>query len=165
MNSTKKICYVDLDGVLADFWGKLTELHPELLKMKEFEKETHDYVDHLLEYKQPGIFNILEPMPFAIESFEQLAEHYDVYLLSTPSWVAPLSYTHKRWWVEKWLGKYGYKKLILSHNKGLLKGSYLIDDRTAHGVDNFEGEHIHFGTEKFPGWREVIEYLKEKDKW
>ena len=30
-----------------------------------------------------------------------------------------------------------------------MKGSYLIDDRDANGVLDFEGEHIKFGQEKF----------------
>ena len=52
-----------------------------------------------------------------------------------------------------------FKKLILSHNKGLLLGDYLIDDRIANGVDGFKGEHIHFGTDQFPDWKSVLEYL------
>ena len=38
-------------------------------------------------------------------------------------------------------------------------GDYIIDDRTAGGVDNFVGEHIHFGTEKYPDWDAVMRYL------
>ena len=55
--------------------------------------------------------------------------------------------------------------MILSHNKGLLKGHYLIDDRLKHGVEDFEGEHIHFGQLGFENWIKVITYLREKDKW
>lgn len=32
-----------------------------------------------------------------------------------------------------------FKSLILAHNKGLLKGDYLVDDRIQNGVDTFEG--------------------------
>ena len=35
----------------------------------------------------------------------------------------------------------------------------MIDDRIANGVADFEGEHIHFGTEKFPSWKQVLDYL------
>lgn len=155
----------DMDGCIADFWGMLISLHPELLNMTERDKSTHDYVDYLLEYKQPGIFNILLPITQAVESVELLAKHYDIYFLSTPSWVAPLSYSHKRFWIERYFPEIGYKRLILSHNKGLVKGAYLIDDRIANGVDQFEGIHIHFNTEKFPDWTSVIKYLRDKDKW
>ena len=44
-------------------------------------------------------------------------------------------------------------------NKHLNKGDYLIDDRTANGADRFEGEHIQFGTDKFPNWAVVLDYL------
>ncbi len=57
------------------------------------------------------------------------------------------------------MGDLAYKKLILSHNKGLLKGDFLIDDRTVNGVSEFEGEHIHFGSENFPNWESVIKYM------
>jgi 5'(3')-deoxyribonucleotidase len=57
------------------------------------------------------------------------------------------------------LGDTSKKKLILCHNKGLVKGDFLIDDRIANGVADFSGEHIHFGQDKFPGWKEVMTYL------
>jgi hypothetical protein len=28
-----------------------------------------------------------------------------------------------------------------------------------YGVTKFKGEHIHFASEKFPGWESVLEYL------
>jgi 5'-nucleotidase len=57
------------------------------------------------------------------------------------------------------LGEVAYKRLILSHHKHLNKGDYIIDDRTKNGVEHFEGEHIHFGTEQFPDWDSVCGYL------
>lgn len=167
MTTTKinKTLYVDMDGVLADFWTRLVTLRPELQGIKDGQHDVGDYVDYLLEKKVPNIFSELDPIEGAVESFQLLASVYDTYLLSTPSWVAPQSYTHKREWVAKHLGDAGHKRLILSHNKGLVKGHYLIDDRIAHGVNNFEGEHIHFRTEKFPDWESVVSYLRTKDNW
>ncbi len=161
---TNKRLYIDMDGVLADFWTRMCELHPELAKMPE-EETRKEYVDSLLRNHSPNVFVDLLPMEGAMEAFNLLAEHYEVYILSTPSVHAPKSYTHKFMWCRMWLGDKAHKKLILSHNKGLLKGDYLVDDRIANGVDQFEGEHIHFGTNKFLGWKEVIEYLREKDNW
>ena len=65
--------------------------------------------------------------------------------------------------MEKYLGKAAKKKLILSHNKGLMRGDYLIDDREANGVLDFEGEHIKFGEGEYIGWNEVINYLFSKE--
>ena len=62
-------------------------------------------------------------------------------------------------WVKKHLGQHAYKRLILSHNKHLNHGHYLIDDREKNGADKFVGELILFGGEKFPDWNSVIQYL------
>ena len=62
-------------------------------------------------------------------------------------------------WVKQYLGEVAYKRLILSHHKNLNMGDFLIDDRTKNGVSEFIGEHIHFGTESFPNWLAVKEYL------
>lgn len=47
----------------------------------------------------------------------------------------------------------------MSPDKSLLKGDYLIDDQGNAGQENFEGEWIHFKTEKFPDWKSVVDYL------
>jgi len=48
----------------------------------------------------------------------------------------------------------------LPGSKNLNRGDYLVDDRTRNGVEAFAGEHIHFGTERFPDWDAVLAYLK-----
>ena len=48
---------------------------------------------------------------------------------------------------------------ILSHNKNLNKGDYLIDDRPHNGAENFEGEWIKFGSKKYPDWKSVTKFL------
>lgn len=136
----KKILYVDLDGVLADY---------ESAKQGTTEEER----------KQKGFFENLLPLEGAIDAFKKLSEKYETYFLSTAPWTNIHAPSEKRIWVEKHLGEYAFKKLILTHNKGLLKGDFLIDDRTLNGVEEFEGEHIHFGSEKFKTWNDVLEYL------
>ena len=98
-------------------------------------------------------------MAGAVAAFRQLAQKHEVYILSTAPWDNPESWMAKRLWVEKHLGEAAYKKLILSHNKHLNRGDYLIDDRLANGADRFEGEHILFGGDQFPDWKTVLEYL------
>ncbi|MBK6605337.1 MAG: hypothetical protein IPG24_07585 [Leptospiraceae bacterium] len=136
----KKILYVDLDGVLADY---------ESAKATTTEKER----------KQKGFFENLPPIEGAIEAFKKLSKKYETYFLSTAPWTNIHAPSEKRIWVEKHLGRYAFKKLILTHNKGLLKGDFLIDDRIRNGVKEFEGEHIHFGSEKFKTWKDVLNYL------
>ena len=51
------------------------------------------------------------------------------------------------------------KRLILCHQKQLLMGDYLIDDRRFNGASEFKGEWIHFGSESFPNWESVLKYF------
>lgn len=135
-----KRVYVDMDGVLADY-------------DKAAEGRTEE------EKREKGFFEHLEPINDAITSFRKLCDHFDVYILSTAPWSNIHAPSEKRVWVDKYLGEKAFKRLILSHNKSLVKGDYLIDDRIANGVDGFEGEHIHFGSERFPDWTSVLTYL------
>ena len=38
-------------------------------------------------------------------------------------------------------------------------GDYLIDDRTKNGAGEFNGELVLFGSENYPNWKSVEEYL------
>lgn len=102
----------------------------------------------------------MEPIPDAIESFLELSGLFDTYILSTSPWKNPSALADKLQWVKTYLGDPAYKRLILSHHKNLNRGDYLIDDRTKHGADQFQGEHILFGSERFPGWPAVMSYLR-----
>ena len=51
------------------------------------------------------------------------------------------------------------KSSILCHHKNFLIGDYLIDDRKFNGAENFDGEWLHFGSDKFPNWKSVLKYL------
>ena len=64
-------------------------------------------------------------------------------------------------WVKRYLGKPAYKRLILSHNKHLNAGEFLVDDRDANGADRFTGELVKFDRDD-PDWRKIVTYLKTK---
>jgi 5'-nucleotidase len=144
-----KILYIDMDNVLVDFPTGIASVS------KEMQLEYGDRLDEV-----PGIFGLMQPVTGAIESFNELSTIYDTYILSTAPWNNPTAWSDKLLWVKKYLGQAAYKRLILSHHKNLNDGDYLIDDRTKNGVDRFRGEHIHFGTERFPDWSSVLQYLK-----
>lgn len=112
-----------------------------------------------------GFFANLEPLEHALDSVKYLAkqDQFEVYILTAPSIWNPLCYTEKRVWVEKHLGMEMVEKLIISPNKGLNKGDYLIDDHdSGRGQDTFEGKLLHFGGEDFPDWEAVLTYFIEK---
>jgi len=143
-----KILYFDMDNVLVDFNSGIVQLTTEI------QKEYEGRLDEV-----PGIFSLMKPLEGALEAYEILSEKFDAYLLSTAPWDNSSAWADKNEWVKKYLGKSAYKRLILSHNKHLNLGDYLIDDRTANGAGQFTGELILFGGSKFPNWNSVIQYL------
>jgi 5'-nucleotidase len=140
-----KRIYIDMDGVLCDYMSDYLKYKSDL---NPFPQSRVDF------------FRNLKPIEGSIESFKILSEHYDVWILTRPSVKNPLCYTEKRIWVENYLGEEACDKLIISPDKSLLKGDYLIDDMpidNVGNVQNFEGEFIHFGSDQYPNWSKVLE--------
>jgi len=148
----KKILYIDMDNVLVDFPSGIEQLPLDIVQK---------YTDNLDEV--PGIFSLMKPLSGAIEAFSVLADRFDTYILSTSPWENPSAWSDKVIWVKKYLGPQAHKRLILSHHKNLNIGDYLIDDRSKNGADKFTGEHIKFGSDRFPDWEIVKKYLCSKD--
>jgi len=145
----KKVIYIDLDGVLADFKTGLKETKQIFKDLDLTNIKPEDNIR----------FNQLKPMPGAKAAYKKLDKKYDVFIASTAPWDQPAAWEHKRLWVAKHFPA-AYKRLILTHRKDLLKGDYIIDDRKVNGVENFDGKHIHFGSKKYPDWNAVISDLK-----
>ena len=133
---------IDMDGVLAQI-GINERKNWDTEKMKK------------------GLFLEKKLLPGARDAVSKLIEKYDVYILSTPVWSNPECWKEKRIWIQNNFGDLLNKRLILAHNKSLIRADYLIDDSIKHGVKDFKGEHIHFGQENFPDWESVLEYLQQ----
>lgn len=150
----KPVLYFDMDGVLVDFKSALKKQTPETLA--EYEGHEDDI---------PGLFGQMDPMPGAIEAVHKLTEKYDCDILSTAPWANPSSWADKVRWVTDHLDDVFHKKVILTHHKNMLNDgkAYLIDDRTKHGAEEFGKRHIHFGSQKFPDWQSVLDYLEKEN--
>lgn len=150
--NAKQVVFVDMDNVLVNFQSGIDRISEE-----DKEKYGEDLDD------VPGIFSLMDPIEGAIEGYEWLSKNFDTYILSTAPWDNPSAWQDKLHWVKKHLPEVAYKRLILSHNKHLAKGDFLIDDRTANGAGEFAGKHIHFAKdgEGFDNWKEVITYMKK----
>jgi len=156
---SRELLFIDMDGVLVDFYRGVRESYPDF---DTYPRERQREITTELSAKS-GFFTQLEPMSGAQDAFRALSARYNTYILSTPDWHGVNSWTEKRIWVEQYLGDTAFKRLILTHNKGLFSGRALIDDRLRNGVEHFKGEHIHFGTPKFPDWTAVLAYLLPED--
>lgn len=137
-----------MDGVLVDNLSGIAELSTE---------KKQEYAGRL--YAVPGVYSLMKPLEGSLDAFETLSKVYDSYILSTAPWYNTSAWSDKHQWIKKYLGEAAKGRLILSQHKHLNLGNYLIDDRTVNGVLAFQGEHIHFGSEKFPDWESVLEYL------
>lgn len=158
----KKILYIDMDGVIADFDKAVDSYAPEV----NWRGDDVDYnfasthVNTICETNF-NIFQELPPIDGAIEAIEKLKPHFDIYFLTTPMWNVPHSFMDKRIWLDKHYGAFAFKRLILTHRKDLNLGDYLVDDRLWNGASEFTGKHIHFATPAFPTWDVVVDYLLE----
>jgi 5'(3')-deoxyribonucleotidase len=144
----KQKIFVDMDGVLCNFLAaylKYKQERPEI----EFPQS------------QYAFFAELDPIPGAIESFKTLENHYEVYVLTRPSNYNLHCFTEKAFWIKKHLGFHVLENLIMACDKSIVngKGHILIDDTLQAGQLDFEGEFIHFGSEKFPDWNTIVKYL------
>lgn len=108
-------CFIDMDGVIVDFQGFM-DLH----------SATGDQVKAM-----PGAYLKMEPIPCAIPAVRSvIGMGFDVYLATKPPTGLPFAYADKVSWVLQHLPELK-RKIILTHDKGLLGGEHdiLIDDR------------------------------------
>jgi len=139
----KKVIHVDLDDTLCHYTD-----HHKVMKGRNPE----------IKYPQSqyGFFLEIPPIQDGKHYLDDLSKHFEVYILTRPSFKNPLCYTEKRYWVEKHLGMYYAERLFICPNKSLVKGDYLVDDTL---WPNFEGEQIQFGTYPFTHWKYVYRYI------
>jgi len=166
-----RIIYIDMDNVIVDFETGIKALAPEVRAKYPNDKGVDD---------EPGIFALMKPYSDSVEAVKKLAEFNEVYILSTAPWNNPSAWSDKLSWVHKYFGEkqfaddgetnWLFKRLIISHNKHLNHGEYLIDDRLANGAGHFKGIHVHFGEKsekesrdgEFENWAQVLRYFKGK---
>jgi len=142
----KTIIHVDMDDVLCHY-----------TKAFKLALEKNPAISY--PQSQYGFFSDLEPIEGAIDAMMRLSclPNTEVYILTAPSYMNPMCYTEKRQWVGKHLGMYFVKRLIICPNKGLVKGDFLIDDNVSgKGQEDFEGIILHFGSNEFPTWKEIL---------
>lgn len=142
-----------MDGVIANFDSGVAKLNAT---QRGAYRNDLDLV--------PNIFASFDPMEGAVNAVKRLCGKYDVYILTTAPWLNPSAWSDKLVWIQRWFGADKdsplYKRIVVTHNKSLLKGDYLIDDNPdKNGAGKFEGRVLHFGGDEFPNWETVLEEL------
>jgi|TARA_B110000495_G_C22651997_1_gene386488 5'(3')-deoxyribonucleotidase len=148
-----------MDGVLVDFGHQVKKAKDDP-NLSDRLKNHPDQIPDI--FKDPPVYH------GAIEAVNQLysSNLYDLFIATTAAWFNPMSFTHKRLWIEKHFGQLFKKKMIITHRKDLLIGDYLIDDRLANGAKDFEGKLLRFGYDyenkiwnEFQDWNSITKHL------
>lgn len=142
----KPVLLIDMDGVFVSYYDYFLEIwkkkypdraivNQEDLDHMYFEKcYPTEYSKDIFEITRGiGFFENLPPLPGAVEALKQILEddEFDAFLCSTPDsdTMNHVGFTEKALSVEKHLGRDWLRKLILTHDKTLVQGHYLIDDK------------------------------------
>lgn len=179
----------DMDGVLADWEAghnqRILELDPTfpVLAIEDrrgfFSEE--QYPEHLRALtldamRSPKMYRELEPIDNAITALHEMAQEHTVFLCSTPQDNHATCASDKIDWVRTHLGASWTKKLILTHDKTLVHGDILIDDRVGiRGVQTPAWQHIIFDQPynrevdpdlpRMNGWLDWRDALKRTEYW
>lgn len=176
------IVLVDQDGPLADFERGFLEgwqrQYPGAFFVPYAERRSFyvrdEYPPHLrtwvdgLHYA-PGFYRSLPPTPGCVEAIREMGElGLDVRICTAPLTRYENCVLEKYEWVERHLGREFTKRMIVTKDKTLVRGAYLIDDRPAvEGSLKPEWEHILFDCPynrqvprkrrlSWANWREIL---------
>lgn len=151
------IILVDQDGPMADFeqgvinvWQKWfpnesfvpIENRRNFYTRLDYPKELRGRIDEI-QYSK----NFYADLPIVAGCFEAISEMlalgYNVRICSAPSSKYENCVGEKYFWVEKHFGREFTRRIILTKDKTLIKGNFLIDDRPLiEDIDTAEWEHI-----------------------
>ncbi len=150
---------VDMDGVLANFEKRVLDTyrttHPNKLFIP-LEERTTFYVKEqyplelqpLVEaiYLAPGFYRSLPQIEGSFEALSNLKQRgHDIFICTAPLPEYQHCILEKYQWVEEQLGSEWVKKIIVTNDKTLVRGDYLIDDKPSiKGLEIPTWEHILF---------------------
>jgi 5'(3')-deoxyribonucleotidase len=135
--------FIDMDGVIVDF--------------DRFRIE-HDLTGDQVK-KLPGAYLAMQPKPLAIAAVRSLiGMGHDVWIATKPPTGIAFAYADKVSWILEHLPELK-RKIVITHDKSLLIGEVLIDDRPHKAnADKFQGKLLHF-SDSF-GWSEVLSWFR-----
>jgi 5'-nucleotidase len=154
------VILVDQDGVLAD-WGRgyglsLDRFGPAAARIPRHADQRSfnlhlDRTPHEIDIigrvmVEPGFYATLDPIPGAVEALHaMLAAGHDVRVVTSP-WVEnPSCASDKLDWLWRHLGRAWADRAVITSDKTLVRGDYLIDDKPeVTGSQEPTWEHVLF---------------------
>ena len=156
MSQKKIVVIIDMDDTIVDFMGS------KKLKYVGYEPM---HIDHEAMYNK-GFFYNLKPINGALDAVRELLklEYLDIYIGSVPLASSHYCYSEKAKWIKKHIPELS-NKIILTQNKILLKGDYLIDD-SIKWKNDWEAENrvfIHYNPRKssITQWEQIVSHFKQ----
>lgn len=150
---------IDMDDVLADFDGEFLrrwrERHPEKMYVPLKERKTFYVRDsYPLDlqplvseiYLEPGFFREMMPVEGGVDAVKAMQQMgLEIFFCTSPLSIYKNCVLEKYEWVDRHVGSEWVKRIILTKDKTLVKGDYLIDDKP-----------IITGVESVPMWEHVL---------
>lgn len=144
------VIQVGLKNVLADYKARKQELDGVCRK----ELSSNERWDH----RQPHFFRRLKPIEGAQRAFQKLEEsQYDPCIVSEIDETHCEVWTDQKIWVQRHLPDEADQKLTITHNRNMVRGSILINNRPPK-EDTFD-RFLCFGSQKYPDWDSVLDEL------
>lgn len=182
--SDKKIVLIDMDGVIVDFEVYFLKCfmvkYPELeyIPVKDRRQfyardDYHSDFTPLIHsiFESKGFFLEIPPIEGALEAIKILAVKNEVFICTAPYFSSEHCVGEKFEWVRKYLGEKWLAHTIISKDKTLVRGDYLIDDKPIiTGVKRPTWEHIIFDApynreikdkRRIVNWQTIYDVLPE----
>jgi 5'-nucleotidase len=173
---------IDQDGPLADFETGFLDIwrekYPDEFYIPvdqrtafyirdQYPEKFKKQIDEI--YNAPGFYRNLPPTPGCVEALTNMIElGFDVRICTAPLSRYENCVLEKYQWVEKHLGREFTRRIILTKDKTIVRGNYLIDDKPSiEGSHTPEWEHIIFDCSynrerienkrlNWSNWREIL---------
>ena len=133
---------VDMDGVVTNFNKQIWDIFEKEFDIKKFPRPEvlpfyaeEAYGDPLFKSQmhwintEQGFFKNLPPIDGAIEALHDLEKDYEVFICTAPLLLNPTCCDDKMWWVKKHLGEEWKRRTIITKDKTVIDGDFLIDDK------------------------------------
>lgn len=162
MPANRPILLVDMDGPLANLEMRFLNIwqaeYPERFYVPLNERTTFyiedqypkKYKDDIWEIlDRPGFFATFPQVTAAVASVHKLYNMgYDVFICTAPLSSNPTCATEKRDWIRRCLGTEWIKRMVITDDKTIVQGTFLLDDKpkVKGVVPNPTWEHIVYGT-------------------